>query len=161
MANRQRRSSSSPVAGIIGLGLMLLMIWLAFTLVKGVFSILSFFAIPLFIIAMILNFRVLPDYVSWVAGKIKKDPLTGIVIAGGSLVGYPLVAAWLAFKAYTTRKLGKGKKSKKEQVGDYVKFEEVEEDEDFLELEDIDKVTQRRPQARPQTKENDYDDLFE
>lgn len=161
MANRQRRSSSSPLAGIIGLGLMLLMIWLAITAVKGVFSILSFFAIPLFIIAMILNFRVLPDYVSWVAGKIKQDPLKGILIAGGSLVGYPLVAAWLAFKAYTTRKFGKGKKVKEEKKGEYVKYEEVEEDEDFLELEDIDKVRQKRPQAQPQAKENDYDDLFE
>jgi len=90
---------------------------------------------------------------------IRKDTGKGILVAAGSIIGYPFVSAWLALKAYTTRnKIKKQKGDPKKE--DYIKYEEVEEDEDFLELEDIDKV--REKQAQPQARnDNDYEDLFE
>lgn len=148
------------MAGIIAILFLLMMGWLALKAVTGVFAILSWFAIPLFVLALILNYRVVPDYVNWVFDKIRKDPLKGLLVAGGSIVGYPLVSAWLALKAYTTRKKIKKQKGNPKK-GEYVKYEEVEqiEEDDFLELDDLDdiKVKQKPPQAS----QNDYDNLFE
>lgn len=153
------------MAGIIGLGIMLVMGYVVFKMLSGAFAILSFLAVPLFILALFLNYRVVSEYFNWVVGNIKKEPAKGFVIAGASIVGYPLVAAWLAFKAYTTKKLGRTKKTtkQKEEDGEYLKYEEVKkENEDFLELEDLDKPKTRKKvkQTRGKTKDNDYEDLF-
>jgi len=42
MANKERRSSSSPLAGIIGLVFMLIIFWIVWSAVKGIWAILSF-----------------------------------------------------------------------------------------------------------------------
>jgi len=163
LMGRQRRSKAGPMAGIIGLGIMLIMGYVVFKMVSGAFAILSFLAIPLFIIALVLNYRVVSDYFNFVVGGIKKDPAKGLVIAAASVIGYPLVAAWLAFKAYTTKKFGKGKATeKKKEDGEYLKYEEVDpEEDDFLDLEDLDqpKTKQKVKQAQSKTKD-DYEDLF-
>lgn len=159
MANRQN-SSGSPIAGIIALLFMAMIAWLAIKAVTGVFSILAMLAIPLFVLALILNYRVVPEYFNWVISKIRQDTVKGLLIAGGSIVGYPLVSAWLALKAYTTRKKIKKQKGNPKK-GEYVKYEEVEEveEEDFLELDDLDKVKQKEKSTQSRT--NDYDNLFE
>jgi len=154
---KQRKSSASPIAGIIGLLFMFIMLWIVWKAVAGVWAILSFLAIPLFILALIFNYRVVPDYFNWVMDKVRNDTPKGLMIAAGSIIGYPFVSAWLAIKAYTTRnKIKKQKGNPKKE--DYLKYEEVEDDEDFLELDDLDKVKQPQPQARA---DNDYEDLFE
>lgn len=164
MANRQRKSSGSLKFGIVGLVFMLIMLWLAFQAVTGVFKILSIMAIPFFIIALILNYRVVSDYANWVFGLIRKDTTKGLLVAAGSVIGYPLVSAWLAFKAYTTRNKIREQKGNPKK-GEYVKYEEVDEvdDEDFLELDDLDDTPTRQKQAQPraQSRDNDYDNLFE
>lgn len=164
---KQNRSSAGPMVGIVGLVIMLIMGFVVFNMIKGAFAILSFLAVPLFILALVLNYSVVTDYFHWVMSNIKKEPVKGIAIAGASVLGYPVVAAWLAFKAYTTKKFGKGKKTKtaakKKEDGEYLKYEEVAVDEDdFLELEDLDKPKSRQKvkQTRGKTPDNDYEDLF-
>jgi len=159
MARRQQRQSSSPIAGIVAILFVAMMLWIAFSAVKGVFAILSWLALPLFVLAIIMNYKVVTGYIQWVFDKIKTDPVKGLLIAGGSVIGYPLVSAWLAFKAFTTKKMARS--GGQEKKGDYVKYEEVEEDDDFLELEDLDKVKTKQKQAQPQSRDNNYDDLFE
>jgi len=158
MANQR---SSSPVAGIIALAMMALFAFLAYKLVSGIFAILSFLAIPLFVLALILNYRVVPDYFNWVMNWIRKDTVKGLVIAGGSIIGYPFVSAFLAMKAYTTRNKIKKQKGNPKK-GEYVKYEEVDqvEEDDFLDLEDLDDIKPK--QKAPQTRSNnDYDNLFD
>ena len=161
MARRQQRQGSSPIAGIVAILFVAMMLWIAFSAVKGVFAILSWLALPLFVLAIIMNYKVVTDYMQWVVDKIKADPLKGLLIAGGSVIAYPLVSAWLAFKAFTTKK--KARSEKKNKKGQYVKYEEVDEveEDDFLDLEDLDKVKTKQKQAQPQSRDNNYDDLFE
>ena len=115
---------------------------------------------------MVLNFSVIKDYFGWVSNHFKKDPIKGIAIGIGTYIGFPLVSAWLAFKAYTTRQLKKARQQQatnKKEGEDYIKYEEVEEDnEDFLELEDLDKPRQKVKQTQNRTTgdDNKYDDLF-
>ena len=153
MANR--RQGVSPIAGIIGFLFLAMMIWMAISAVKGIFTLLSWIAIPLFIVALILNYRVVTDYIGWIWNTLKKDPLKGLLYSAASVLGYPIVSAYLAFKAYGSRKMGQKKEAQQKGKGDYIKYEDVEDD--FLELEDLDKIEEKQIQ-KPSA--NKYDDLF-
>ena len=145
---------TNPIAGIIALVFIAFMVWLVFNFVKGLFSILSFLAIPLFILALILNYRVVGDYFKWIYKLFKKEPAKGLLAGAGTVIGYPLVAAYLFFKAFSNRKIAV--KEEKKKPGEYIRFEDVE-DEDFLELPEIhgDKVMHKNSKDQ-----NNYEDLF-
>ena len=153
----KNRQSVSPMAGIIALLFVAMIIWIAVSAVKGIFVILSWLALPLFIIALVLNYNVVLDYINWIWRKIKQDPLKGTLYGVASVIGYPLVSAYLAFKAYASKKFGFKRNPKDKAKGDYIKYEEVDEEDDFLELEDLDKVKEKQTQS---TSRNKYDDLF-
>jgi len=152
MANK--KSSAGMIGGIIFLLFMFVMIWVVFKAVSGVFWILSIVAPILLIFALFMNHTVVTDYVKWLFKLLKEDTGKGLLYTLGTIVGYPLVAAFLAMKAYTKRTLG-SKRKPKEESGDYIKYEEVEENEDFLELEDLEEVKQKQSSG-----DNSYDDLF-
>lgn len=162
-------SKAGPLAGILGLLFVAFMAFMVFSAVKGVFSILSMVAIPLFVLAMILDFSTVKNYFSWVANLFKKDLLKGILAGAGTYLGFPLVSAYLAFKAFSSRQLKKVRQqhaTKKKDGEEYIKYEEVknqeqEDEDDFLELEDLDKPKRQKvKQTQSRNKDNDYDDLF-
>ncbi len=154
MANN--RQGMSPIAGVIGFLFLAMMIWMAISAVKGIFTLLSWVAIPLFVIALILNYRVVTDYIGWIWKTTKTNPLKGVLYGVGSVLGYPVVSAYLAFKAYVSRKVRQKNEAQQKGKGDFIKYETVEED-DFLELEVLDKVKEKQIQKPPT---NQYDDLF-
>jgi uncharacterized membrane protein len=152
MENRQNNFQyrSSPLGGIVGLLVILGILYLLFMTVKGVWSILAFLAPILFIIAMILRFRVVTDYGKMLWNTIKEEPIRGIAYSVLSVIGFPAVSAFLFFKAFTLRKVEKMAKPK------YDEYEEIAEDEDFLELPEM--------EIQEQTKDassSDYEELFD
>lgn len=152
MATTQNNRGNNPIAGIIGLAVMILIVYLLFKVVSGVISIMYFLGPILLIIALILNYKVVVKYVQWLAQMIKKDTVRGLAYTGLSIVGYPFVSAWLFLKAFLQfrlkRNVGKQEKAKEKE---FVEYEEITEEEDFLELPDLEKPKQT----------NSYDDLFE
>lgn len=161
---RTNKSSAGPLAGIIGLLFVAFMGAMLWFTVKGVYGIISMVSIPLFIFALVFRFSVVKDYFNWIVNTIKTDPIKGIAMGVGSYILFPLVSLYLAFKAFTTRKLAKANQqraTKKKKGEEYIKYEEVDDNEDFLELEDLDKpkVRVKEPQTRAQS-DNKYDDLF-
>ncbi len=147
------------VGGLVLLFLMVLVGWVAFKAVSGIFWILSVVAPIFLIMALVLNHTVVTDYIKKIFKLLKEDTGKGLLYTVGTVVGYPIVAAWLAFKAYATRNSRKQRQSKAKKK-EYIDYEEVEiEDEDFLELEDLSKVKQKN--AQPQSRsDNSYDDMF-
>ena len=166
MKNSKISSKAGPMALILGVLFIALMGWLVWSALSTVFGLLSAISIPLVIIAAFLNFSVIKDYFSWVSNHFKKDPIKGAAIVAGTYIAFPLVSAWLAFKAFSTRQLKKARQKQatnKKEGEDYIKYEEVDEDnEDFLELEDLDKPRQKQKVKHTQnrTDDNKYDDLF-
>lgn len=171
---KPQRSAAGPMASIVGLLFVAVLAFIIWQAVSSVYAILSALSIPLFILAMFLNFTVVKNYFGWLVDNVKKNPIKGVAIGVASYLGAPFVATWLAFKAYTTRKLAKATRQKatnKKPGEDYLKYEEVEaiDDEDFLELEDIDKPREKVIQTQSRTQntkgntsknDNNYDDLF-
>jgi len=165
MENSNLSKKAGPMAMVLGLLFVVFMAWMVWSAVSGIFSILGMVSVPLFVLAMFLNFSTVKNYFGWVVNSFKEDPLKGIAIGVGSYIGFPLVSAWLAFKAYTTRqasKLRQKQATNKKEGEDYIKYEEVDDNEDFLELEDLDKpkVKVKQTQTRSRTNDNKYDDLF-
>ncbi len=160
-----KRTSAGMFARFIPLLFFVVMIWFLISTVSLVVKVLySYLAIPLLLIALFLNYSVVTDYFTGLMREIREDTGKGLIKTAASIAGYPFVFAYLALKAWTKRALGskrpsvKDQKAKgKDEKGEYIKYKEVEE-EDFLELEDIDKkVKVKQTQAK---NDNDYDDLF-
>jgi len=161
---KNRRNSAGTVGGVVFLLFMVVMGWLIFKAISGVFSLLAF-AAPIFLImALILNHTVVTDYFRKLVRMLKEDTGKGLIYVAGTVIGYPFVAAWLAFKAYAKRSLGskRNPNTSKKESDDYIKYEEVDdgEDEDFLELPDLEEVKQTRSSSGSANKDNSYDDLF-
>lgn len=162
MAQRHRQTQGrSPLGGIIGIGLVLIIAYVMFKMIFGavslVWSVLAFAAPILFIASMFLNFDVIRDYVKMITATFRKDTGRGLLYSAGSIFGYPLLSLFLFYKAYTTRKVRKQSEQKvknKKEGEDYVKFEEVDDEDDFLELPEIEET---EAEAKPM---NRYDDLF-
>jgi len=69
------------------------------------------------------------------------------------------VSGFLFFKALARRTISsKMKEIQKKKDGEYTEYEEVEDDEDFLKLPEIEKPT---PQKQTKDNTNEYEDLFE
>ncbi len=122
--------------------------WLA----KGVFTILTW-AFPIVLIATaIINYRVLLGYGRWVIDNIKRSPVIGIVIALLTVLAYPFVGLFLLYRAISSKSKSEQTKSNKSSKGDYIKYEEVDKDEDFLDLSELEESKQEI--------KNRYDELF-
>lgn len=165
MARRENQYSRSPFAGLLGLVFFLLIMYVLFKMVFGAISIIwgimAFVAPLLIIVSMFLNFNVIKNYGAKLFDTLKNDTVRGLFYTLATIIGYPVVSAYLFYKAFTTRQqINKEKKKTKNKKSDedYVKFEEVEEDEDFLILPEIDDTpVEEEPQKEPL---NRYDDLF-
>jgi len=152
MENRQTNFQyrSNPLGGVIGLLVIIGIVYLLFLTVKGVWNILAFLAPILFIIAMVLRFKVVTDYGKMLWNTTKEEPVRGIAYTILSVLGFPLVSAFLFFKAFTLRKVEKMTKPK------YDDYEEVTEDEDFLELPEIEVTKQSKDSSS-----SEYEELFD
>lgn len=148
-----RRQSGNPFFGIVILMVLLIMLWLAVSAVKGIFTLLSWFALPLFIFAMIMNYTVVVDYFKWLWKMLREDTIKGIIYTGLSALAYPLVSAYLALKAFNNNRWTNPKAEGKTKQGEYIGYEEVPEDEDFLELPEIESLKETKDS-------NKYDDMF-
>ena len=166
-------SKSTNRAGIftkvVPLLFFVVMIWVLLTVVSTAVKLLyGYLAIPLLLIALFLNYSVVTDYFTGLFRDIREDTGKGLIKAAATAVGYPFVFGYLALKAYTKRALGSNRPSVKDQrkqktkdKGDYVKYEEVDDNEDFLDLEDLDKAHAKQKVKSTQHKSNnDYEDLF-
>lgn len=127
---------------------LLALYWLA----KGVFTILTW-AFPIVVIATaVINYRVLLGYGRWVIDNFKRSPVIGIVIAVLTVMAYPFVGLFLLYRAISSKSKPEESTHGESVQGDYIKYEDVEQGEDFLDLSDIEK-------SAPEIK-NRYDELF-
>ncbi len=157
MTNQRQKRQSNPLGGIIGIAIFAIIIFVLFKMVSGIFTLLSWLAPILFILALIYNRQVVFDYGKMLARNLKNDLPRGLVYSVLSFLGFPLVSAFLFFKAFATHKAKKIVKQKEEDFDDY---EEIE-DEDFLDLPELEITKETRSQkGNDADTDSTYDDLF-
>lgn len=124
-----------------------------FFVARGLFWLLNILAPVMLIATLIIDYKVLVGYGKWIVGLVRRDLLLGLGAILLTLVGYPVVLAFLLGKALMNRKVRQlQKESQKKAEGEWVDFEELEskkKDSDWPVL----------PPKETREK-NDYEDLF-
>lgn len=136
--------------------IMVLVLFVLFYAVKGLFTILSFVAPVLLIATLIIDRKVIFDYVKFIGKLLKENTLVGILGVILTILGWHVVSGFLFAKAIMKRSLNKAINNMEKKVNpDFTEYEEVLEDEDFLELPKKVEVVKNKT-----TQDNDYNDLF-
>jgi hypothetical protein len=147
-----RKKINSPFSSFTNILFLLLFFMALFFIARGVFWILSWVSPFLLIGALLLDYSVVLNYGKWLINLVKNKLLIGIVAIILTVIGFPVVAAFLFGKALFKKKLKDIKaKHEKEQQGEYVDYEELENKNTTLEL----------PQMKPKEKQSEYDRLFD
>lgn len=147
-----KKNPFGSFGAIIGMVLVLLLL---FFIAKGIFTILSWAAPVLLILAAVFDYTVITDYLKFIGKLFKDNVLFAIIATVLSIVGFPVVAGFLFFRAFARKSLKSAmKKAEEENRPKYAAYEEVD-DEDIMILPKIEK--QNRPTAKD---DNEYEDLF-
>lgn len=151
-----RRVDMNPFGNIGSLLVTIAVLIGLYYLVTGFFTLLSFITPGLLIGAAILNWRVFPDYASWIWKQLQSNILFGILAVLFTVVALPVVSGFLFFRAYFRYQRGKvSPQFEQRNDDDFIDFEEVEEmPSERLELPEIRETRQERGNS-------DYEQLFD
>ena len=139
---RSGGNSNNPFGSIMSLLIFVGILALLFFLVTGFVKLLYLVAPVLLIATMLINYRVVADYVTGVFDTFRTDVLFGIVKVVFSFLCYPFVIGWLFAKAMFYRKVNSLKKDMAQQRGhkneaqnntQYAEYEEISTDLDINE----------------------------
>ena len=142
--------------GIIGFAFMVLLFVGLFFIAKGVFTVLAWIAPVLIILALLINYRTVLNYLKFMLGLLQRNPVGGIIGILLSFFGFPILAGVLFGKSILDRKVKKLNEAyQAEKDGEFVEFEEIikPERETKLDLPPMEKQA-------PVKKDNQYEDLF-
>ena len=147
---------------IIGFAFMVLIFVALFFVAKGVFTVLSWIAPVLILLALIINYRTILNYLKFMLSLLQRNLLGGIIGILLSFFGFPILAGVLFGKSILDRKVRKLNEAYRAQKeGEFVEYEEVKpEKESRLDLPPLEKnkpVVEKQP---PAEKDNRYEDLF-
>lgn len=156
-----RKENNGPIASIGTLLIMVAFMIGLFFLARFVFRILAFLSPVLLIAALILDYRTVLGYGKWLINLVRRNILMGVGAILLTVIGFPLVSAFLAGKALLMRNVRQARKEQEQKVqGEYIDFEEV--DEEIMELP---KLKERRREIPPAPKKEDddskYDEFFD
>ena len=142
--------------GIMGFIFMVGFLIVVFLVLRGLWKLLYFAAPVLIVLALIINYKTVLNYLKFVFGLLHRNVLSGIMMILLSVVGFPFLSGILFGKSILDRKVRKLQQAHQErEQGELVDYEEVikPEREDNLNLPPLEK-------QKPEAKENPYKDLF-
>ena len=132
---RVNNKKSDPINTIISLIMLVVVFMLIFFVARGVFRLLTWMAPFLFIATLILDYKVILSYGKYLLRTLERNVIWGIVMTVLTVIGFPLVIAFLFGKALLFRRVKTVEKDMEdEKMGEYIPYEEVDEDEEFLDL---------------------------
>ena len=136
---------------IIGIVMLIAFIFLFVFAAKGIFWILTVISPILLILTLIINYKVVTNFLKYIFGLYKTNLFSALLSTGLTVLFYPLVLAYLFAKALITRKVDKMiQEQEKREKGEFVDYEIIEEE--TLELPELRKAQKEA--------ENEYNDLF-
>lgn len=116
---------------IFGLILFILLFTSLYFVAISIFRILAWLSPALLIAALILDYKTVLNYGKWLIEMFKTKLPYGIFLLLLTVLGYPLVAGYLFFRALLTFQYKKnGKSSHPNNTIEYIDYEEIEEDKE-------------------------------
>ncbi len=151
----QTGGGNNPLGFIGPLLILTFFFALLFFIARGIFTLLYWVGPVLLIIALILDYKVVTDFLQFVWDLLFKKPLLGLLVIGLGIIGWPILTGYLFFKALGRRSMKKLYETVEKEQNTFTEFEEVVEDESFLELPQL-----NNQKEAPTQDQNKYDQLF-
>jgi uncharacterized membrane protein len=149
-------NSSSPFNSIIGILIGIFLMVGLFYLARFIFTILYYLSPIMLIAALIIDHKVVTGYIQWMGKLFKRNPLMGAGSVLLTLIGFPIVTAFLLGKAMFKKRIKEAQQEAQQaqeaQQGEFIDYEELNSEP--LELPELE------PEPRKKA-DNDYDQLFE
>ncbi|MGB3548170.1 MAG: hypothetical protein WBA17_14440 [Saprospiraceae bacterium] len=147
----------NPLSFIWGLAVAVIFFVLFFFLLKIVFKILWWAAVPMFIASLFIDSSAFTGLFNTVKSAFRRSPLYGAVFTILLVVLFPLTSLYLLGTALFRKKVKQVRHDFERQQpnyeGDLIDFEEIDS-----EPLDLDRIDQPRRKQRP---DSSYDKLFE
>ncbi|HMQ49841.1 MAG TPA: hypothetical protein PKA00_20430 [Saprospiraceae bacterium] len=94
---------------------------------RFIFTILLYLSPLLLIAALVIDRKVVLDYIKWLVGLFKSSPATGMITALLSIVGFPLVSAYLLIKALLKKRIRQvAEEVRSTREGEFIEYEELD-----------------------------------
>jgi hypothetical protein len=158
-------NNSNPFGGIASIIMLIIGLIIAFLIMKGIFWILFWLSPILLIAGVAIDPKGALSFGKYLITISKKNPLIPIVAIAMSALWFPVVpgiiaalsGTFLLSKALIKKKIKKvfSQGIPQQESEEFVQYEEVVEDESFLELPEVTKEKQSQKSG------NEYDNLFE
>lgn len=132
------RININPLSLILGFVFIGLFIMAAFYIAQGIFTLLMWLAPVLLVATLIIDYKVVLNYGKWIIAKFSRSPLSGVTWSLITVFGFPIVIAFLLFKAITQKKLAEQNAQWEQNNGEYIEYVEVQEkrEKDFIQIPD-------------------------
>jgi uncharacterized BrkB/YihY/UPF0761 family membrane protein len=145
---------SNPLGSFGAIIILTIFLIALYFIAKGIFTVLTWAAPVLLILAIVFDYTVITDYGKFIINLFKQKPLYGIIASILSIVGFPIVSGFLFFRAYARKSMKSYQKSKEPKFDEYEEITKKSTEEEFLEL--------RRLESKNPAKKNEseYDNLF-
>nr|MBS0037467.1 hypothetical protein [Saprospiraceae bacterium] len=128
---RVNNKKVNPLNTIFSLVMLVIVFMLIFFVARGVFRLLTWLAPFLFIATLILDYKVVLAYGKYLLRTLDRNIYWGIIMTVLTVIGFPLVIAFLFGKALLFRKVDRVVKEKEQkQKEEFVPYEEVEDEDD-------------------------------
>ncbi|MCB0580355.1 MAG: hypothetical protein KDD10_13720 [Phaeodactylibacter sp.] len=151
-------NNNNPFSSITGILLVVLFLVALYFIARAIFTILYYLSPIMIVAALIIDYKVVLGYAKWLGGLLKDNLLLGIGAIVLSVLGFPVLSAFLLGKALFRRQVKKAREEPESgQIGEFIEYEEL--DDEHLELPRIEKE-ERKPD-RPRKTDNRYDEFFE
>lgn len=160
-------NSNNPFGSVVSLLIFVGVLVLLFFMVTSFVKLLYLVAPVLLIATLLINYRLVADYVLGVFETFKTDVLFGVVKVLFSVFCYPFVIGWLFAKAMFFRKVNQLHKDMNQQMGSLNQTHDNTQMADYEEISSdiITKESAEKPiiieLPKPKDKlRDDYDQLF-
>jgi predicted membrane protein len=148
---------SIRINGIIGFIFMVLIFAALFFIARSIFILLAWISPVLIVLALIINYKTILNYLKFILSLLQRNVLGGIVAILLSVFGFPILAGVLFGKSILDRKVRKLTEAYSAREKDeFVEFEEVIRPGQDKTL-DLPPLEQKE---NPIKEENKYKDLF-
>jgi|AntRauTorckE5430_2_1112549.scaffolds.fasta_scaffold01984_4 hypothetical protein len=150
----------SPLGGIGGFIVGLIILYVLFKLAGFVFSLLWYAAPVIFIASLIIDHKVFLGYVKSIKKLFDRNAVMGLVAGVLSLVLFPLAASYMLGMALFKKKLKERVvEIDEQQNGKWTEFEEIEAPMDLdIPYEELPPAPE--PEPRTPKRDSGYDELF-
>ena len=154
------RINGQRVNPVIGALFMVLFLVALFMLARFIFRILYFLSPIALIATLIIDYRVVVNYLKWLVTLVRGNTLLGAGAILLSVIGFPVVTAYLLVRAIFSRRVRQMEKEMEtRRKGEYIEYEEL--DSEPLDLKELREEEPSRPQEKKKSSESDYDQYFE